>query len=108
MEAWCWVYQRFSEEVARVIGYNNIPKNNLKVLKTLNTKNITSNENLIRNHLINNGFNEVINDPFVGKDFPKSIRVDNPLDSNRKFLRLNIINSLLKTLITMKKDRKSQ
>ena len=30
-----------AEEVARVIGYNNIPKNNLKVLKTLNTKNIT-------------------------------------------------------------------
>ena len=37
-----------AEEVARVIGYNNIPKNNLKVLKTINTKNITSNENLIR------------------------------------------------------------
>ena len=67
-----------AEEVARVIGYNNIPKNNLKVLKTLNTKNITSKENLIRNYLINNGFNEVINDPFVGKKSNESIRVDNP------------------------------
>ena len=54
--------------MARVIGYNNIPMNNLKILKTHNAKNNTSNENLIRNYLIKNGFNEVINDPFVGKN----------------------------------------
>ena len=95
-----------AEEVARVIGYNNIPKNNLKVLKTVNAKNTTSNENLIRNYLINNGFNEVINDPFVGKHSPESVRVDNPLDSNRKFLRLNLINSLLKNLDYNEKRQK--
>ena len=97
-----------AEEVARVIGYNNIPKNNLKILKTLNTKNITSKENLIRNYLINNGFNEVINNPFVVKKSNESIKVDNPLDSNRQYLRLNVINSLLKNLDYNEKRQKSQ
>ena len=95
-----------AEEVARVIGYDKIPKNNLKVLKTINTKNITSNENSIRNYLINNGFNEVINDPFVGKKSSESIRVDNPLDSNRQYLRLNVIDSLLKNLDYNEKRQK--
>ena len=95
-----------AEEVARVIGYNNIPKNNLKVLKTHNTKNNTSNENLIRNYLIKNGFNEVINDPFVGIKSTQSIEVDNPLDSNRQYLRLNVINSLLKNLDYNEKRQK--
>ncbi len=95
-----------AEEVARVIGYNNIPKNNLKILKTLNTKNITSKENLIRNYLINNGFNEIINDPFVGKKSNESIKLDNPLDSNKKYLRLNVIDSLLKNLDYNEKRQK--
>ena len=47
-----------AEEVARVIGYNNIPKNNLKVLKTINTKNIDSYENLINSLLRNLDYNE--------------------------------------------------
>lgn len=95
-----------AEEVARVIGYNNIPKNKLKVLKTINTKNIDSDENLIRDYLINNGFNEVINDPFVEKKSSESIKVDNPLDSNRQYLRLNVINSLLKNLDYNEKRQK--
>ena len=95
-----------AEEVARVIGYDKIPKNNLKVLKTINTKNINSNENSIRNYLINKGFNEVINDPFVGKKSSESIRVDNPLDSNRQYLRLNVIDSLLKNLDYNEKRQK--
>ena len=62
-----------AEEIVRVIGYNNIPKNNLKVLNTINTRNIASNQNSIRNYLIKNGFNEVINDPFVGEKSSESI-----------------------------------
>ena len=95
-----------AEEVARVIGYNNIPKNNLKVLKTINTKNNDSYENLIRDYLINKGFNEVINDPFVEKKSSESIKVDNPLDSNRQYLRLNVINSLLRNLDYNEKRQK--
>ena len=95
-----------AEEVARVIGYDNIPKNDLKVLKNSNKKNNTTKENLIRNYLINKGFNEVINDPFVGEKSPESIKVDNPLDSNRQYLRLNIINSLLKNLDYNEKRQK--
>ena len=34
--------------------------------------------------------------------------VDNPLDSNRQYLRLNLLNSLLeKSLITMKRQKES-
>ena len=95
-----------AEEVARVIGYDNIPMNNLKIINNLNAKNIASNENLIRNYLIKNGFNEVINDPFVCEKTHESIRVDNPLDSNRKYLRSNIINSLLKNLDYNEKRQK--
>ena len=95
-----------AEEVARVIGYNNIPKNNLKVLNTINTRNMASNENSIRNYLIKNGFNEVINDPFVGEKSSESIQVDNPLDSNRQYLRLNLLNSLLENLDYNEKRQK--
>ena len=35
-----------------------------------------------------------------------SFEVDNPLDSNRKYLRTNLKDSLLKNLYIMKEDRK--
>ena len=40
----------------------------------MDTKNIDSYENLIRDYLINKGFNEVINDPFVEKKSSESIK----------------------------------
>ena len=41
----------------------------------------------IKNFLISRGFFEVINFPFNSENVENSIRVDNPLDSNREFLR---------------------
>ena len=52
------------------------------------------------------GFNEVINDPFIAKGLSNSVEVDNPLDSKRRFLRLNIIDSLINNLDFNEKRQK--
>ena len=78
-----------AEEVARVIGYDNIPVNTF----TIENNNIEEEDNrevLIKNFLIDNGFYEVINDPFEGIKKDISICVDNPLDTNRQFMRTNL------------------
>ena len=94
-----------AEEVARVYGYNNIESSDINLLTNI-TKNINSKVNKIRNFMINNGFNEVINDPFVGDKQDQSVQIDNPLDSNRKFLRSNVINSLVYNLDFNEKRQK--
>ena len=94
-----------SEEVARVIGYNNIPKTEISTLncKKPNNKDI---ENKIRYFLLDNGFYEVVNSSFVSLAEEGAIKVDNPLDSNREFLRTNIINSLLDNLLFNERRQK--
>ena len=95
-----------AEEVARVIGYDNIDKNDLKIINSFSKKNTNTKENIIRKYLIKNGFNEIINDPFVEENLPESIIIDNPLDSNRQYLRLNLVDSLLKNLDYNEKRQK--
>ena len=53
----------------------------------------------IKNLLINNGFCEVINDPFTFECNKASIEIDNPLDANRRYLRTSLKQSLLENLI---------
>lgn len=86
-----------AEEVARIIGYNNIESNPLK-LKKLSDKS-QGKANRIKNYLIKNGFSEVINFPFTESKEKKSISIDNPLDSNRSFLRTSLKDSLLDNLL---------
>lgn len=87
-----------SEEIARAIGYNNIKPKSFNI--TLNNKiDKDSNETNIVNYLIDNGFSEVINNPFVCEQTSDSIKVDNPLDSNRKFLRTSLKESLINNLL---------
>ena len=86
-----------SEEVARVIGYDNIPRTTIDIPKNENTNNKDI-ENKLRFFLLDNGFYEVINSPFVSNSSDESIKVDNPLDSSREYLRTNITNSLLDNL----------
>ena len=90
-----------AEEVARVIGYNNIPTQPIKIPKLSNTsaKNLELLENNIKTLLINEGFFEVINDPFVNHETNNSIKLDNPLDSGRKNLRINLEKSLIDNLL---------
>ena len=90
-----------AEEVARVIGYNNIPTQPIKIPKLSNTsaKNLELLENNIKTLLISEGFFEVINDPFVNHETNNSIKLDNPLDSGRKNLRINLEKSLIDNLL---------
>ena len=90
-----------AEEVARVIGYNNIPIQPIKIPKPSNTsaKNLELLEHNIKTLLISEGFFEVINDPFVNHETNNSIKLDNPLDSGRKNLRINLEKSLIDNLL---------
>ena len=94
-----------AEEVARVIGYDNIPTSKISIPKKEKT-NHKAIENKLRYFLLDNGFYEVINSPFVSLSSEEAIKVDNPLDSNRKFLRTNITNSLLENLLFNERRQK--
>jgi len=94
-----------AEEVARVIGYDNIPKSEISIPKNKNT-NHNDFENKLRYFLLDHGFYEVINSPFVSLLSEEAVKVDNPLDSNREFLRTNITNSLVDNLLFNERRQK--
>lgn len=87
-----------AEEVARSIGYNNINPKDFYISKTHNiSKN--SKEKAIAEFLIDSGFNETINMPFTSNFIKSSIKIDNPIDSNKNYLRTNINDSLIANLL---------
>jgi len=94
-----------AEEVARAIGYDNIPKLEISIPKN-EKKNYKDLENKLRLFLLDHGFYEVINSPFVSLPAEEAIKVDNPLDSNREYLRINITNSLVENLLFNERRQK--
>ena len=87
-----------AEEVARVIGYNKIKST------PINLNKIDHNKDEIKiakfkSYLTHNGFSEVINFPFTSSKTKNSITIDNPLDSNRKNLRVSLQESLVNNLL---------
>jgi phenylalanyl-tRNA synthetase beta chain len=94
-----------AEEVARVIGYDNIAKLEISIPKKEKT-NHKAIEDKLRFFLLDHGFYEVINSPFVSSSSEEAIKVDNPLDSNREFLRINITNSLVDNLLFNERRQK--
>ena len=94
-----------AEEVARVIGYDNIATSEISIPKKEKT-NHKAIENKLRFFLLDHGFYEVINSPFVSLSSEEAIKVDNPLDSNREFLRTNITNSLVDNLLFNERRQK--
>ena len=86
-----------AEEIARIIGYDNIEKNELTIPK-VKISNKHDIENKLRYLLLDKGFYEVINSPFISIGLDNSIIVDNPLDSNKKYLRTTMTDSLLDNL----------
>tara|TARA_B100000214_G_C23954034_1_gene621854 strand:- start:19 stop:1929 length:1911 start_codon:yes stop_codon:yes gene_type:complete len=94
-----------AEEIARIIGYNNIKS---KKIEIKNKTKIQANEKerKLKSLLIDKGFYEVINSPFVSKSKDSSIRIDNPLDSNKNFLRNNLKSSLIENLLYNEKRQK--
>ncbi len=94
-----------AEELARVIGYDEIPVKKIKLPKNDDTSKDFNLEN-IKYFLISNGFSEVINPPFCRLNNKNSIKVDNPLDRNRQYLRTNLTDSLSENLIYNEKRQK--
>jgi phenylalanyl-tRNA synthetase beta chain len=94
-----------AEEVARVIGYDNITTSEISIPKKEKT-NDKDLENKLRFFLLDHGFYEVINSPFVSLMSDDAIKVDNPLDSNREFLRTNITSSLIDNLLFNERRQK--
>tara|TARA_A100001015_G_scaffold139980_1_gene155238 strand:+ start:274 stop:2187 length:1914 start_codon:yes stop_codon:yes gene_type:complete len=94
-----------AEEIARVIGYDNIPTSELKIHRSNNEINQDV-EKKIKSFLVEHGFHEVINSPFVNNNDKVSIKVDNPLDSNRQNLRTNLLNSLILNLLSNERRQK--
>ena len=94
-----------SEEVARAIGYDSI-KNQTAKVPSKKSINLNFEENKLRKLLINEGFYEVINNPFVSSNSKESVSVDNPLDSNRKYLRTDLKESLLNNLLYNERRQK--
>jgi phenylalanyl-tRNA synthetase beta chain len=82
-----------AEEVARLIGYNNIESESITLPKIEQQSNI--NIQKLRSFLVKTGFSEVINFPFSEKKNKISLSIDNPLDSNKGNLRLTLEDSLL-------------
>ena len=75
-----------AEEIARIIGYDNIKPSKFKIIKNQIAKK-TLDDNLLRYFLASKGFNEVVNMPFTSKN-TSSLKIDNPLDINKSFLEL--------------------
>ena len=87
-----------SEEIARAIGYDNVKPKSFDIACKKNSID-NFDESKVKQMLINSGFFEVINDPFVPKETNDNlVRVDNPLDSNRQYLRTNLKQSLISNL----------
>jgi len=94
-----------AEELARVIGYDNIPTKPLKILQNITyPKDFI--EGKIQDFLIKKGFTEVINNPFCDLTELNTIEVDNPLDSNRNYIRSNLTNSLVNNMLYNEKRQK--
>jgi len=87
-----------AEEVARVIGFDNIEFKEFPTPNQIIKQPITK-DYLLKNFLIKHGFNEVINMPFCRKQTEYSIKVDNPLDKNKVYLRTNLRRSLIENLL---------
>ena len=94
-----------AEEVARAIGYDNIKSKSLNISVKNNFK-VNFKEKKIKKILIDQGFYEVINNPFVIENIAESVKVDNPLDSNRRYLRTELKASLIDNLIFNERRQK--
>jgi phenylalanyl-tRNA synthetase beta chain len=93
-----------AEEIARVIGYDNIKSTPINLQKIVN-KSVGKVEKL-ESLLVKNGFCEVINFPFTSNKEKVSINIDNPLDSNRKSFRISLKDSLIENLLYNERRQK--
>lgn len=95
-----------AEEIARVIGYDNLPSNQVNLDKLPNSFPSKSAETFIRKILTLKGFSEVINSPFTENQSSDSFLVDNPLDSNKNSMRTSLRESLINNLLYNERRQK--
>lgn len=94
-----------AEEIARIIGYNNIKPKKIEIKNKTKVQE-NEKERKIKSLLIDKGFYEVVNNPFASKSKDSSIRIDNPIDSNKNFLRNTLKSSLIENLLYNEKRQK--
>ena len=85
---------------------NNIGRANINIHRTNDCSIHCEIEKKLKYFLLDHGFYEVINPPFVSLSSDQAIKVDNPLDSNRQFIRTNISNSLVDNLLYNERRQK--
>ena len=95
-----------AEEIARVIGYDNLPSNQVNLDKFSNSLPSKSIETFLRKTLTLEGFSEVINSPFTENQSSDSFFIDNPLDSNKNSLRTSLRESLINNLLYNERRQK--
>jgi len=93
-----------AEEIARVIGYNNIKSTPINLQKIAD--NFDGKVAKLESLLVKNGFSEVINFPFTPNKEKESINIDNPLDSNRNNFRVSLKDSLIENLLYNERRQK--
>ncbi len=94
-----------AEEIARVIGYNNIKSTPINLKEVIDDKG--DNRILkIESLLCKNGFSEVINFPFSSVEEKESLKIDNPLDSNKDNFRISIKDALVENLLYNERRQK--
>ena len=93
-----------AEEIARVIGYNNIKSTPINLQKIAD--NFDGKVAKLESLLDKNGFSEVINFPFTPNKEKESINIDNPLDSNRNNFRISLKESLIENLLYNERRQK--
>lgn len=99
------------EEVARVVGYENVPAIIPSISPISNALYDSFNQefnvsNFVRSFLIENGLKEIINYTFESSEFNeklgipigKTLKMSNPLDSNQNILRPSLLQGMLKNL----------
>jgi phenylalanyl-tRNA synthetase beta chain len=98
-----------AEELARIIGYDSIQAEKfiMPIAPIQNQNNVL---NKLREIFIDNGFYQVINYPFTGANSAEKvnapIKLDNPLDSNRAYMRQNLLDSLINNLLYNERRQK--
>ncbi len=90
------------EEIARIIGYDNLPSKRLKLLASSPEDTSIEKEKLSKDIFVHSGFNEVINYAFVDSSFIQMlglknnvIELTNPMSSNQDVMRPSLIPGLL-------------
>ena len=93
-----------AEEIARVVGYNNIKSAPISLEKFVNNDEVKVSK--LESFFVKNGYYEVINFPFTSNKEKESINIDNPLDKNRNNFRISLKDSLIKNLIYNERRQK--